>query len=146
MKNQPSNDSWWYETYQTAFPVAAKPGKAIRTTVTGTNYSGHHEIITTLTESSSLILRREPANQYDPNAVAVFTSDDRQIGYLNATLARSIASSIEPSISITAKITSLTPLKRSPAKKKVTIEFTLPAVTANTPDGDLLTEFFKLEQ
>ena len=64
----------------------------------------------------SLVFRREPANQFDPNAIAVFIrartliffSAELQIGYLNAELAEEIARYIDKGGKLAGSITEVT--------------------------------------
>mgnify|MGYP001555385259 CR=1 FL=1 len=64
----------------------------------------------------SLVLRREPANRFDPNAIAayvraralLFFSAEVQIGYLNAELAPEMARYIDKGGTLNCSITEVT--------------------------------------
>jgi hypothetical protein len=43
----------------------------------------------------ALILRRDPGNEYDPNAIAVFSSDGDQVGFVPREVAEELAAQID---------------------------------------------------
>lgn len=59
----------------------------IITKVVGVTYENRQAIIKKMRDGESLILQREPDNDYDKNAIKVIRSDGQKIGYLNKDLA-----------------------------------------------------------
>jgi len=55
-------------------------------------------------EGESIILKREPNNQYDPNAVAVLREDGSQIGYLSKFDAEWVSRIIDRGTKVLARI------------------------------------------
>ena len=81
---------------------------------TGINTENRQRIIAGLVqkgilkENTELALVREPENQYDPNAVAVFAPDGRQLGYLPSNIAQHVSSNIANGIHYNAYVTKVT--------------------------------------
>ena len=65
-------------------------GKVAGMTWSNPDGSSRQEIARTLLPCDELMLVAEPDNPYDANAVAVFTADGAQVGYLEARLAREL--------------------------------------------------------
>lgn len=60
--------------------------------IVGMSYhTGAKEKVAKLPDNTTVILRRDPQNEYDSNAVKVMTRDGFMLGYLPATKARTIA-------------------------------------------------------
>jgi single-stranded-DNA-specific exonuclease len=55
-------------------------------------------------EGRPLILKREPDNPYDSSAIAVFTEDLEQLGYIGAHLAESLAPQMDRGVAVSATI------------------------------------------
>jgi hypothetical protein len=53
--------------------------------------TSRQKIIKKLLEGEKIFLKREPENEYDPNAIKVLTEDKKQIGYIQKELARLLA-------------------------------------------------------
>ena len=68
-----------------------RSGSRICTRVAGVTFDGRQSIIARLSIGEILLLRREPTNSYDPNAISVECQNGRQIGYLNRHLAAMLA-------------------------------------------------------
>ena len=67
-----------------ATPVAAQPAKIelLRRPVAGLPYYRYAEVAERIAPGMRLMLRREPWNQYDRRAIAVFTEDGAKLGYV----------------------------------------------------------------
>lgn len=79
------------------------------TKLAGVTFEGRQEIIARLDEHESLILRRDPLNEYDDSAVAVFAPRlESQIGYLNRDLAAVIAPALDEGIEYNVALGSVT--------------------------------------
>ncbi|MDQ0418765.1 hypothetical protein J2Z48_002969 [Croceifilum oryzae] len=64
------------------------------TRVAGPMYEGRQELIAQMNEETSLHLEREPSNEYDPNAVAIYAAisgKSEKIGYVHAYISETIA-------------------------------------------------------
>jgi single-stranded-DNA-specific exonuclease len=68
-----------------------RPGSRICTRVAGVTFDGRQAIIARLTIGEEILLKREPNNPYDPNAIRVERQIGQQIGYLNRHLASTLA-------------------------------------------------------
>lgn len=66
-------------------------GSRICTRIAGVTFDGRQSIIAKLTIGEEIMLKREPSNPYDPNAILVECMDGHQIGYLNRYLAATLA-------------------------------------------------------
>ena len=62
-------------------------GSRICTRVAGVTFDGRQSVIARLSIGENILLRREPTNPYDPNAISVECQNGWQIGYLNRHLA-----------------------------------------------------------
>lgn len=61
------------------------------TKVAGVTFENRQEIVFRLNEGEKLLLLREPENSFDSNAIKVVNGKEKQIGYLNAKLAKHFA-------------------------------------------------------
>ncbi len=68
-----------------------RSGDRIYTRVVGVTYNGRQAAIARLSIGEELLLKREPDNQFDHNAILVENLDSQQIGYLDRRLAATIA-------------------------------------------------------
>ena len=66
-------------------------GSHICTRVAGVTFDGRQSVIARLSIGENILLRREPTNPYDPNAISVECENRWQIGYLNRHLAAMLA-------------------------------------------------------
>lgn len=78
--------------------------------ITDANANGmdRKNIIVQSGKGAKLQLQREPNNPSDPNAVAVYTVEGKQIGYLNKVDAREIAKLLDAGVTIDARIVDIT--------------------------------------
>ena len=68
-----------------------RSGSSIVTRVAGVTFNGRQASIACLRTGDPLVLRREPINLYDRNAIRVERLNGQQIGYLNRHLAAQLA-------------------------------------------------------
>ena len=66
-------------------------GSRICTRVAGVTFNGRQSVIARLTIGEEILLKREPTNPYDCNAIRVERQNGQQIGYLNRYLAATLA-------------------------------------------------------
>lgn len=66
-------------------------GSRICTRVVGVTFDGRQAIVARLAVSDEILLKREPTNPYDSNAIRVERPNDQQIGYINRYLAATLA-------------------------------------------------------
>lgn len=82
------------------------------TVIFGTHYdnddgTSRSEIITRCRPGERLLLKREPRNQYDRNAVAVFRANGEQLGYLSKRDAPGIAAVMDRGVALHAHIAAI---------------------------------------
>jgi len=65
--------------------------REITTKVVGVTFDGRQAVVAKLTMHEEIILRREPTNPYDRNAIRVERLNGEQIGYINRYLAAELA-------------------------------------------------------
>lgn len=68
-----------------------RSGSRICTKVAGVTFDGRQSVIARLNIGEEILLKREPTNSYDPNAISVECQNGWQIGYLNRYLAAMLA-------------------------------------------------------
>lgn len=73
--------------------------------IVGTSFRGND--LTELSKEAQLTLKREPENQFDSNAIAIY-SDVDHIGYIKKELAAELAPKMDKGTKITAKISEIT--------------------------------------
>lgn len=78
------------------------------TKVAGVTFEGRPEVLRTLHSGDKLQIVREKTNEYDENAIAVFTEDGRQVGYLNRHLAKALAPVMDEGAAYSAEVTEVT--------------------------------------
>ena len=71
----------------------------IETVVVGVTHDGRQEVVDRLWPGDEVILRREPNNLYDRNAIMVLRWNDEQIGYIE----RGLASTLAPKFDVYGK-------------------------------------------
>ena len=69
--------------------------EGIETKIVGITYCGRQAIVAKLKVGETVILRREPTNPYDCNAIMVLRINGEQIGYINRFLAATLASKLD---------------------------------------------------
>ncbi|MBI3976494.1 MAG: single-stranded-DNA-specific exonuclease RecJ, partial [Armatimonadetes bacterium] len=78
------------------------------TKVAGVTFEGRQELLPSVRTGQPLHLVRQPANPYDPHAIAVLTADRQQLGFLSARLAGRLAPSIDAGARYTVTASQLT--------------------------------------
>ena len=95
MKNQDktqTSDGYWSRSLRQR---SENTGRMIDTKVVGVSYDGRQRVVEKLRVGEEILLRREPSNPYDRNAIRVERLDGAQIGYLNRFLAANLAPSFD---------------------------------------------------
>jgi len=69
--------------------------QVIETVVVGITHDGRQEVVERLWSGDEVVLRREPNNIYDRNAIMVLRWNDEQIGYIERGLASKLASKFD---------------------------------------------------
>jgi single-stranded-DNA-specific exonuclease len=77
--------------YETETTHNYHPGSRICTRVVGVTFDGRQSVIARLSIGEEILLKREPTNPYDHNAIRVECQNGLQIGYLNRHLAATAA-------------------------------------------------------
>jgi hypothetical protein len=85
------NSSIFVPDLETETSHEYRSGNRICTRVAGVTFEGRQSVIARLSIGENILLRREPNNPYDPNAIRVECQDGWQIGYLNRHLAAMLA-------------------------------------------------------
>lgn len=86
------------------------PRPFLRLAVAGTAYHRYAEVAGLLREGDRLLLRREPLNPHDPNAVEVVTAGGAKLGYVPRRAARDLAPRLDRGERIEAAITGFLPV------------------------------------
>jgi hypothetical protein len=74
-----------------------EPESSMTTEVVGITYDGRLAVVNKLSIGEPVILRREPWNAYDRNAIMVLRQTGEQLGYINRFLAASLAAKFDAS-------------------------------------------------
>lgn len=80
--------SYWLQSLQSN---QGQHDREINTEVVGVHFDGRQAVVGRLHVGEEVLLRREPNNPYDPNAILVERRDGAQFGYLNRYLALDLA-------------------------------------------------------
>ncbi len=68
---------------ESEFSHEYRSGSQIVTRVAGVTFDGRQSVVARLSIGEEILLKREPTNPYDPNAIRVECKNGQQIGYLN---------------------------------------------------------------
>ncbi len=63
--------------------------------VVGVAYEGRQSVVKNLQPNDAVVLKREPYNPYDCNAIKVIDQEDKQIGYIDRNLAAILAHQLD---------------------------------------------------
>ena len=103
------------------------PGSEVVTRIVGVTFNNRQAVIARLTFGEEILLRREPNNPYDPNAIRVERQNGEQFGYINRCLAANIASFFDARTRpVSGSVHCLTGSSRSGYSLGVIITFTIP--------------------
>jgi single-stranded-DNA-specific exonuclease len=69
--------------------------ESFHTKLAGVSFEGRQEVVARLQPGAPVRLVRQPDNEFDPNAIAVFAPTGEQIGYLNRRLASVLAPALD---------------------------------------------------
>lgn len=83
-----------------SFPIYSK--------VVGVTKEGRQELVKALTAGEALTLKREPANAFDCNAIAVLDSCGKRVAYIRRELARQLAPVMDSNVVIRAEVIKIT--------------------------------------
>lgn len=82
--------------------------KVVGVTMVNDDGKNRQDIIGDLNPEDELELRRETNNPFDSNAIAIFTIDGQQLGYLKRDLARDLAPNMDKGVEIKAIVKEVT--------------------------------------
>ena len=78
------------------------------TKLAGVTFEGRQAVIARLSPGTPLRLERQPTNEYDPNACAIFEPLGEQVGFLNRTLAAELAPVIDAGVEYDVEVADIT--------------------------------------
>ena len=111
----------------------------IETKVVGVTFEGRQEILAKLNLGEQIVLRREPSNPFDANAIRVEKRNGEQIGYLNRLLAQKLAPHFDThGESVAGNVINLTGSSFSGYSLGVNIAFTMPDSETRTEGGKII--------
>ena len=90
--------------------LAAAPRPFMSLAIAGTPYHGYAGVAAALRVGERLVLRREPANPHDSNAIEIVTSTGVKLGYVPRVAARDLAPRLDKGERIEAEIASFLPV------------------------------------
>ncbi len=78
--------------------------------IAGVTVDNRQELLSKLSEGEILTFKHQPNNKHDKNAIAIYNSNDQQLGFINSTLAAEIAEyrNIDPNLTIEGHVKSIT--------------------------------------
>lgn len=83
--------------------------KTIRVSIAGVMHENRFQAVSQLSLLELVILKREPKNEYDPNAIEILRQDGKRLGYVGKTIAKNLAPFMdEIKHSINALVTDIT--------------------------------------
>jgi single-stranded-DNA-specific exonuclease len=78
------------------------------TKLAGVTFEGRQDVVSRLEPGMPLRLERQPANEYDPNACALFGPLGEHVGFLNRKLAAEIAPVLDAGVEYDVEVTDIT--------------------------------------
>jgi single-stranded-DNA-specific exonuclease len=99
--------------------------ESFHTKLAGVSFEGRQEVVARLQPGTPVRLARQPTNEFDPNAIAVFAPTGEQIGFLNRRLASVLAPSLDAGAEWDVSVTEVTGGDEV-ASKGVNVLFTRP--------------------
>lgn len=116
-----------YKLKHTPEVIHHQKTQVIETKVVGVTYCGRQAIVAKLKVGETVILRREPSNIYDCNAIMVLRTNGEQIGYINRFLAATRVSKLDDvGKTLQGEVTSLTSGYSVFSSLGANIQFTMP--------------------
>ncbi len=82
--------------------------ESFHTKLAGVTFEGRQDVLSRLSPGTPLRLDRQPANEHDPNAVALFDPFGDQVGFFNRRLAAALAPVIDAGQSYDVEVTEVT--------------------------------------
>ena len=92
--NQSISQDYWPSTVLSSSsdsPSDNHQGECINTRAVGVSFGNRQQLIAKLEVGEEIILRREPQNPYDSNAIRIERRNKAQLGFLNRFLAAELA-------------------------------------------------------
>jgi hypothetical protein len=139
MKPTTNSQGYWLKSLRkanTCCDPRYAPGKSIYISVVGVIYEGRLDVVAKLKIGEQVLLRREPTNPYDCNAIRVERTSGEQIGYIRRTVAAILVVSFddfgEP---VPGTISDLTPSSQRYRSPGVRVEFTVPETNQSQKGG-----------
>ena len=87
----PDHSSFYLQQRKTASP----PVSELEERVVGVTFDNRQDVISRLAVGEPVVLRREPTNVHDSNAIRVENSRGEQIGYIRRELAQTLAPALD---------------------------------------------------
>jgi single-stranded-DNA-specific exonuclease len=81
---------------------------SFHTKLAGVSFEGRQDVVTRLEPGTALRLVRQPANEYDSNAIAVMAPTGEQVGFLNRRLAAVLAPALDAGAEWEVSVTDVT--------------------------------------
>ena len=78
------------------------------TKVVGVTFEGRQAVVSSLVAGQELLVRREPSNPADPNAIALMTESGSQVGFLRRQIAAALAPRIDGGVRYLAWVSQVT--------------------------------------
>lgn len=78
--------------------IKEKEARVFATRLAGVSYEGRQVYVEKMSKDTPLVLKREPQNPYDPNAIAViacFPMEEQKIGYIPKEIAKEMAEKMD---------------------------------------------------
>ena len=93
-KNQSISQDYWSSTVLSSSsdsPSDYHQGDCINTRAVGVSFENRQDIIAELEAGEEIVLRREPQNAFDSNAIRLERENGEQFGFINKYLAEELA-------------------------------------------------------
>ena len=87
---------------------ASRRPQSFHTKLAGVTFEGRQDVLERLTAGAPLRLERQPDNQYDANACALFDPHGDQVGFFNRRLAAALAPAIDAGVAYDVEVTEVT--------------------------------------
>jgi len=81
---------------------------SFHTKLAGVTFEGRQGVLGRMVAGAPLRLERQPGNEYDPNAIALFDPHGDQVGFFNRRLAAALAPAIDAGVEYDVEVTDVT--------------------------------------